>query len=253
MRIQAGWIRSTLMSVVIASAAPAPQGMLAPVPTAEIFKSGGEATAYLELTAGGSATAFCIDPAGYFVTNAHVSKSIGKGAIRLIVNPGEPRQRMVEARVLREDRKADLALLRVDGAGPFVALPLGGTAGLTEGSPLTAFGYPYGRLVVARRNAYPSVTISSGRITSLRRSKGVLKEIQLDARLRPGSSGGPVLDDVGKVVGIVQGGVPGTAENYAIPVEKLKTLIARTASFLDAFPPLEGLTRPDVALGAVYP
>ena len=71
-----------------------------------------------------------------------------------------------------------------------------------------------------------------GSITALRRQEGRLKEIQLDAELNPGNTGGPVLDSHGKVIGVVRSGVVArglgrTGMNQAIPVSGLARFLAR--------------------------
>jgi hypothetical protein len=69
--------------------------------------------------------------------------------------------------------------------------------------------------------AYPEITIISSRITSLRRAKGRLERIQFDGQLNPGNSGGPVLDEAGRVVGVAVETVTGSALNLAVPVGRL--------------------------------
>ena len=79
-----------------------------------------------------------------------------------------------------------------------------------------AFGFPFGKDLSLSNDEYPNVTVSTGHITSLRKIKGELAAIQVDAQLNPGNSGGPVLNDRGKVVGIVVAGIDGTGIDFAI-------------------------------------
>ncbi len=196
---------------------------------AMIVRRAKAATVLVDLRSEGSGTAFCIDQGGVFVTNAHVIKNVGKGGkVTLIYQPGEAAQKVVEATILRTDGKKDLALLLADwseGGQPGV-LELGNIEGIFETAPVIAFGYPFGRLLAPRGapNSYPNVSVSPGHVTSLRKVNGELEQIQLDASLNPGNSGGPVISDDGKIVGIVRGGIAGTGVNVAIPVDKLKSI-----------------------------
>jgi S1-C subfamily serine protease len=171
-------------------------------------------------------TAFCIDPAGWFITCKHVTDEASNGKVSLILNAGEKNQRILEAKVVRADKDKDLALLKVAGQGPFVALPLGKIDSLIETLRLTAFGYPFGEALALDENDYPSISVSPGAITSLRKKDGKLEMIQLDASLNPGNSGGPVLDPEGRVVGIVNAGIEGAAVNFAIPVSHLQEFLS---------------------------
>ncbi len=195
--------------------------------TRATLQRGKQATALVEV-ADGSGTAFCIDAAGYFITNHHVIS--GSTRVKLVLNAGEPGQKVVEATVLRSDEVLDLALLKADGSGPWPMLPLAANSGgLYETLPVTAFGFPFGKDLAEGAAQYPTISVSTGRITALRREHGALQDIQLDASLNPGNSGGPVLDDQGRVIGIVAAGIPGAALNFAIPVEHLLTLLAKPA------------------------
>jgi len=188
----------------------------------QVVEQGKAATALVE-TANGSASAFCISPSGYFVTNDHVV--FGSVLVKLILNPGEKGQRSVNARVIRTDHDTDLALLKEDDPHPVTALALGSSADLRETMSVTTFGYPFGKDLVEGKEQYPSVTVSTGHITALRREGGALKEVQLDASLNPGNSGGPVVNEAGQVIGIVAAGIPGAALNFAIPVDTLRALL----------------------------
>src|SRR5262249_54720842 len=102
--------------------------------------------------------------------------------------------------------------------------PLSEGADLTETTPVTAFGFPFGQALAAK-DELPSISVSSGQITSLRRKKGELQMIQIDASLNPGNSGGPLLNDQGRVIGIVMAGIPGAALNFAIPSYRLTAML----------------------------
>ena len=112
---------------------------------AEIAKRGREATAFLEVGPGRSATAFCVHPSGLFVTNFHVVQD-QSAAIKIVVNSGTLEQKIHTAKVVRRDREADLALLRVDEDENLPALPLGSASELEELVEVVVFGFPFGRV-----------------------------------------------------------------------------------------------------------
>ena len=170
-------------------------------------------------------TAFCIDGAGWFITCKHVTDAASDGKVSLILNASEKDQAILEAKIVRTDQEKDLALLKVAGHGPFVALQLGKVDSLMETMHLTAFGYPFGEMLASVEGDYPAITVSSGAITSLRKKEGKLELIQIDASLNPGNSGGPVLDSDGRVVGIVDAGIQNVAINVAIPVNRLREFL----------------------------
>jgi S1-C subfamily serine protease len=196
---------------------------------AAIIQKAKQATALVDVQSREFGSAFCVDPAGLFVTNAHVIKgAVAGGHVSLVLQPGESTQQVIQARIVRSDEKQDLALLSAEGGRDhFVPLELGNAGKLYETASVTAFGFPFGRMLAEQRGAtsYPNVTVSMGHVTSLRKLNGELQHIQLDASLNPGNSGGPVLDGTGQVIGIVQAGIYGSGVNLAIPVDKLDTLL----------------------------
>jgi S1-C subfamily serine protease len=210
-------------------------------PKPEILKAGKNATALIEIEDGEgvTATAFCVDPAGLFVTNAHVAEAGSR--FKIVVNAGRPGQAVHAARVIRVEKKSDLALVQAEGAKGLTALELGRDDGLAETMELVAFGYPFGK-ALAKGEDYPSISVNTGRITSLRMPGGKLTSIQLDVVLNPGNSGGPVLDKAGRVIGVVQGGVRGATINFAIPVGRLSEMLASPVVVLEA-PKLSYQTR----------
>lgn len=211
---------------------------------AQIVARGKAATALLEVPAASgkaedevSGTAFCVDASGFFVTNAHVTSEAASETLTLRLHSGERGEKAYKAHVVRTDADADLSLLKVDGAARLATLPLGHDEKLIETTPVTAFGYPFGKDLALDDKAEPNITVSTGHITALRRSKGELEFIQLDASLNPGNSGGPVLDAQGRVVGVVEAGVPGASLNFAIPVHTLAAFLARPDIVFDTLPP----------------
>lgn len=173
-----------------------------------------------------SGSAFCIVSSGLFVTNAHVVEGAQSGKITLVLNSGETDQKIVVAKVLRINKERDLAILAADEPLQMPTLELEPSVEeLYETLPLVALGYPFGQILALEKQGYPSVSVNTGRITSLRKKEGDLELIQLDAALNPGNSGGPVLNPKGRVVGIVEAGVRATGINFAIPVHRLSPLI----------------------------
>jgi len=191
-----------------------------PSTRAQIVKAGKAATALVEVKAQqgeGSASAFCVHSAGWFVTNAHVAV----GSLTLVLNPNLKNEKSYPARVVRTDKEVDLALLKVEGVTGLPSLSLGSDEGLDELTEVMGFGYPLTK--VAGRE----ITVSVGRITALRHKDGKLEKLQLDAALTRGSSGGPVLDKDGKVVGVVVSGIEATGLSFAIPVSVVSRFLAR--------------------------
>lgn len=193
------------------------------------------ATAYVLLPANkGSASAFCIDPAGYFVTNVHVVKDLLPGQkVSLVLNSGEDNESVIQAAAIQLDREDDLALLRAEGFKKLTALPLGDCASLSETDQVTAFGYPFGNMLALDKGGHPNISVNVARVSSLRRHEGKLQLIQLDSQLNPGNSGGPVIDASGKVVGVVSSGVLSAGINFAVPVDKLTAMLAKPQIVFD--------------------
>ena len=144
----------------------------------------------------------------------------------LVLSAGEDVQQVVQAEVVRRDKEADLALLKAKGERKYTPLVLGLDTELVETQTLIAFGYPFGTALKVKEKQYPSISVNVGRITALRRNKGQLEQIQTDAQVNPGNSGGPVITTDGKVVAIVRSGLLRTGVNFTIPVSKVTTFLS---------------------------
>lgn len=103
------------------------------------------------------------------------------------------------------------------------AVELGDSDKLTVGSRIYALGNPQGL----------ELTLSDGLISALRKdAKQALSWIQISAPISPGSSGGGVFDEEGRLIGISTGGLKnGQNLNIAIPIKLASSLPERHAAF----------------------
>jgi len=206
----------------------------------EVLRRGRRATALVEAdTSRGKVrgSAFCIDRSGLFITNAHVVRGVGD--IRLILEIGEPTQRVVQARVLRKDDVFDLALLQGDARSGLEPLELARDAELYPTMRVVTFGFPFGTLLAFEEGdngKFPEVTISVSRVTALQTGAAAdrVERVQFDGQLNPGNSGGPVLDSHGTVVGVATATIRGAAINFAVPADRLSAFLKAPALDVDA-------------------
>jgi hypothetical protein len=182
------------------------------------------ATAMLVVDGKAAGAAYCIHPEGYFVSSASAFPREFKECA-LILYPGESGQRQRAARVVRSAGKQDLVLLRAD-EGHAEMLPVGGVKHLTETTPIFVAGFAAGMEVAPETGVFPNISISTGRISALRKQEDRVVAIQFDALIDRGGIGGPVLDEKGEVVGTVS---KGKAEgvNLAGSAGLLKSFLAR--------------------------
>jgi putative serine protease PepD len=161
---------------------------------------------------GATGSGFVIDEQGHIVTNQHVVD--GAQAVTVRFSDGTE----VQATVVGTDPSTDIAVLDVDRPGSdLTPLSFAADGSLEVGDAVIAIGSPFGL----------QGTLTSGVISALGREirspNGFTIEnvVQTDAALNQGNSGGPVLDDQGRVVGVAaqirseSGGSDGIG--YAVP------------------------------------
>ncbi|HZD10209.1 MAG TPA: trypsin-like peptidase domain-containing protein [Candidatus Binatia bacterium] len=158
----------------------------------------------------GAGSGVIIHEDGLIITNAHV---IRHGAPHIILNGGDD----LRGRVLAYDEALDLAAVSANGAG-LQALPLGDSARLRPGSLVIALGHPWG--VVGAATA--GMVIGVGRPLEPLPYNGEL--IQVGLQLRPGHSGGPMLDATGELVGL-NTMIAGPQVGFAIPARTVSRFL----------------------------
>jgi serine protease Do len=162
---------------------------------------------------------------GLIVTNAHVVLTRhGQVADTLSVTLQDGRE--LPARVLATDTTHDLAALRVQAAR-LPTIEIGDSRRLHPGDLVLALGYPFG----VKGGATSGVVIGTG--AHLPELGDARREwIAASLHLRPGHSGGPMLDSQGRLIGIntlMTGPEVGAAVPVHIAVEFLKRVLGRPA------------------------
>lgn len=154
-------------------------------------------------------------PDGLILTNAHV---VGRRSLQVALPDG----RRFAAQVVAHDANRDIAALSVDATG-LPTIELGDSEGLRPGHWVLALGHPWG----------VEGAVTGGVIAGVGRQ---LPEMPLSDRewiavslhLRPGHSGGPLVDDRGRLVGI-NTMMAGPDVGLAVPVHVVKRFLRQAA------------------------
>ncbi|MBI4647027.1 MAG: trypsin-like peptidase domain-containing protein [Bacteroidia bacterium] len=183
-----------------------------------------------------SGSGFFITPKGNVITNYHVIQPMVAiygilfpapvNKLKIYRSSGTADYKVYDAFLIDADKANDLALLglKQEAETPFLKADF--STELVESSPVSVFGYPYGEeFSIIQRG--PEVTIASGFITSLRHDDmNQFRQIQVDAVVKPGNSGGPLINNNGKVIGIINMSYDKDRMNFAIPAYLMKPLIS---------------------------
>ena len=168
-----------------------------------------------EPEASGSGVIFA--PDGYILTNDHVVQ----GAKQLIVSLTNGTTH--EAIIVGTDPATDLAVIRADSANlPFAAL--GNSASLRVGQLVIAMGNPFG----FQSTVSTGVVSALGRALRSREGRLIENIIQHTAPLNPGSSGGPLVDSRGRVVGLNTAIIMGAQGiGFSLPSDTAKWVVSQ--------------------------
>jgi hypothetical protein len=161
---------------------------------------------------GGSGSAFFINSKGNIVTNNHVVE-VCSGNIKIIHNKKES-----TASLIAKDEKLDLAVLSSD-IKPQQFLKLSKKSGEKLDKVVTA-GYPLGYKIS------DELKFTAGIVSATKGWKDNINEIQIDAALNPGNSGGPVVNDAGNLFGVAVAGLTDRQNlNFAIKSKAVKDFL----------------------------
>jgi S1-C subfamily serine protease len=123
----------------------------------------------------------------------------------------------------------DLAVLAVRGVNNAPRpIDLGQKVQPVEGMEARIFGFPFGRSLNTVNRGNPAITVNKGSVSALQRDDlGRLAMIQIDGSVNPGNSGGPIVDEKGRLLGVTTL-KSGLADNigWAIPAAELNLLMA---------------------------
>jgi serine protease Do len=158
-------------------------------------------------------TGFAIDASGIIATNLHVVR--GADQIRVTLLDGTAYD---VAQIIGVDPDRDLTLLSIAVKTPMPTLVLGDSDLMEAGDPVVAIGNPLGVL---------DYTVSDGLISSVRKVSDQLTLLQTSAPISQGSSGGPLFNTFGEVIGVATAiFTEGQNLNLAVPSKYVSGLLA---------------------------
>ncbi|HEX9819600.1 MAG TPA: trypsin-like peptidase domain-containing protein [Methylomirabilota bacterium] len=165
-----------------------------------------------------SGSGFIIDPNGLIVTNAHVVEDADWLQVRLADG------RRFTGKVVGQDARVDLALVRIEGASGLPTLPIGDSNRVRVGEFVLALGHPFGleqsvSFGIVSRKGSPLTVAAPG-----------FDFIQTDAAINPGNSGGPLVNMAGQVVGVNSMAARNGSIGFAIPSNLVKLLVPQLAT-----------------------
>lgn len=156
------------------------------------------------VTDSGSGSGFFIGTAGHLLTNQHVVGAARFVKVRLATG------RELLGEVVRSDRERDVALVKTEPSGvPPLAVRTGEA---NVGDEVYALGSPLGEKF--------NTTMTRGILSGYRTLEGI-RYLQSDVAILPGSSGGPLLDERGAVIGMTVAGLGARGAagmNFFIPI-----------------------------------
>ena len=146
-----------------------------------------------------------LDDTGRVLTNNHVVSGVGaNGELTVTLSDG----RAYSATVVGTDPSTDLAVIAMKGADKLTPATLGDSDAVKVGSPVMAVGNPLGLAgtvttgIVSALDRPVTTTSESARASAGDGGAVVTNAIQTDAAVNPGNSGGALVDDTGRVIGI---------------------------------------------------
>lgn len=176
-----------------------------------------------------SGTGAIVGASGYILTCAHnVREADGISVSYRSATGDDAVMKTVPANVVRADHGNDLALLKIEGVSGLPAVRLGIGETVESGERATIISNPgVGQTVL-------DYTMTEGLISNTRRKLGHQVLLQTSAAVNPGSSGAPLFNSKGLVIGLVVLKANIEAAGFAVPVGKLGAFLATTVKATDS-------------------
>ena len=175
------------------------------------------------VTGAAAGSGFVVTEDGYIVTNYHVIKQAN--AITVTFSDGTS----YPADLIGGEEQNDVAVIKIDASG-LTPVVIGKSGDLTVGEEVVAIGNPLGELTFSETHGIVSAL---NRVITTSASEKI-NMIQTDCAINSGSSGGPLFNDRGEVVGITTakpsmyasgGGASVEGITFAIPMDDVYTII----------------------------
>lgn len=171
---------------------------------------------------GGSGSGSIIDTRGYVVTNGHVIQN----ATKIFISLADGSQ--YEGKVVGFDTASDIAVLKFDPPKGVVlkTISFANSSSLKVGQKVIAIGNPF----ALERTMTTGIISGLGRPIQSSQNTIIRDMIQTDTAINPGNSGGPLLDTMGRMIGIntmiysTSGSSAGVG--FAVPVNTAKRVVS---------------------------
>lgn len=155
-----------------------------------------------------SGTGIVVDRAGHLLTTDHVVEDCDKVFVK----------DLGEARVVLRDAVNDLAVIKVQSTAKLMPARFR-AEDIGLGERILAFGYPLASMLSS------TLKVTDGIVSSLAGIQDDFRYVQISAAIQPGNSGGPLVDQSGRIIGIV------TAKLNAIKTLKESGVIPENVAF----------------------
>lgn len=187
------------------------------------------------------------------MTNAHTVNGSENIKVKLVNGT------TYNAKLIGSDNRTDLAVLKIEGKGPWPKAKLGDSSKIEVGEWVIAIGNPSG---LGNTVTLGIISTSNKDFSKLGIYDAKFNLIQTDAVINPGNTGGPLLNSKGEVIGIntlIRSGTgTGAGLSYAIPINKTKEIAYQIINNGKVIHPMIGINLIDepksiVKVGYVVP
>jgi S1-C subfamily serine protease len=170
----------------------------------------------------GTGSGIIFSKSGYIITNHHVIDNATTFIVEVNENSNKQNYR---AELITKDKENDLAILKIKD-DKFVSLPsikysFKENGQLDVGSSVFTIGYPHALTGMGKDSKF-----TDGKVSAKTGYDGAVNSFQSTIPVQPGNSGGPVFNDAGQLVGVINASIKNTDNvSYAIKLNYIKNLI----------------------------